>query len=199
MKHARITLAALMALLAALAGLATGTGAASATPAATNTRLTLTIASCEGCVVGLTSVLAADYEDLWSSKEKKVKNGEVSFQVPTDRTAGLSIGISPPWEVAVPYETIVALRYKGYAPGTKISYSDINTAKRASGCWAGTTADTATLKVVVKKVTVMGNMGPVKGSIAFAKTTQDYLEPMQRTWDGVLGAQDVFGCGPESD
>ena len=122
--------------------------------------------------------MAADYEDLWSSKEKKVKNGEVSFKVPTDRTAGLSIGISPPWEVAVPYETIVALRYKGYAPGAKMSYSDINTAKWASGCWAGTTADAATLKVVVKKVTVMGNMGPVKGSIAFAKTTQDYLQPI---------------------
>ena len=198
MKHARITLAAVLALLAGLVGLAAGTGAAAAQAAVTNTTLTLTIANCEGCVVGLTSVMAADYEDLWSSKEKKVKNGEVSFKVPTDRTAGLSIGISPPWEAAVPYETMVALRYQGYAPGDKVSYSDVKDAKRASGCWAGTTADAATLKVVVKKVTVMGNMGPVKGSIAFAKTTQDYLQPMQRTWDGVLGSQDVFGCGPEA-
>ncbi len=43
----------------------------------------------------------------------------------------------------------------------------------------------------------MGHLGPVKGTIAFAKTTQDYLQPMQRTWDGVLGTQDLFGCGPE--
>ena len=85
-----------------------------------------------------------------------------------------------------------------YAAGEKVSYSDISHAKKASGCWAGTTEDAATLKVVVKKVTVMGNMGPVKGSIAFAKTTQDYLPPMQPTWDGVLGSQDVFGCGPEA-
>ena len=74
MKHARITLAAVLAVLAGLVGLAAGTGAASANAAATNTTLTLTIANCEGCVVGLTSVMAADYEDLWSSKEKKVKN-----------------------------------------------------------------------------------------------------------------------------
>jgi hypothetical protein len=137
--------------------------------------------------------------DLWSSKEKKVKNGAVTFTVPTDRTAGLSIAVSPPGEGAVPYQTLVALRYTGFAPGAKSSYSDINSARRASGCWAGTTADAATLKIVVKKVTVMGNMGPVKGSIAFAKTTQQYLQPLQRVWDGVLGAQDVFGCGPEAD
>lgn len=196
MKHARITLAAVLAVLAGLVGLAAGTGAASAKAAATNTTLTLTIANCEGCVVGLTSVMAADYEDLWSSKEKKVKSGEVTFKVPIDRTAGLSIGVSPPWERAVPYQTMVALRYKGYSAGEKLSYSDISHAKKASGCWAGTTADAATLKIVVKKVTVMGNMGPVKGSIAFAKTTQDYLQPMQPTWNGVLGSQDVFGCGP---
>jgi hypothetical protein len=36
----------------------------------------------------------------------------------------------------------------------------------------------------------------VKGSIAFAKNTQPYLQPMQRTYDGVLATQDVFGCGP---
>ena len=95
MKHARITLAAVLAVLAGLVGLAAGTGAASAKAAATNTTLTLTIANCEGCVVGLTSVMAADYEDLWSSKEKKVKSGEVTFKVPTDRTAGLSIARQP--------------------------------------------------------------------------------------------------------
>ena len=119
MKHARITLAAVLAVLAGLVGLAAGTGAASAKAAATNTTLTLTIANCEGCVVGLTSVMAADYEDLWSSKEKKVKSGEVTFKVPIDRTAGLSIGVSPPWEGAVPYQTMVALRYKGYTAGEK--------------------------------------------------------------------------------
>ena len=52
MKHAHITLAAVLAVLAGLVGLAAGTGAASANAAATNTTVTLTIANCEGCVVG---------------------------------------------------------------------------------------------------------------------------------------------------
>lgn len=193
MLNVRTTLLA-AALVAAVGLVAT----APASNAAANTTLTLQIANCEGCVIGLTSVMAADYEDLWSSPEKKVKNGEVTFKVPADRTAGLSIGVEAPWEGAVPAHTIVAMRYKGYAVGDKVSYADIKTAKKASGCWAGTTDSAATLKVVVKKVTVMGNMGPVTGSIAFAKKTQPYLQPMQRTYDGVLATQDVFGCGPEA-
>ena len=191
MKHLRTILAA--ALMTAVGLVAAGSTANAAPPITT---LTLKIPNCEGCVIGLTSVMASDYEDLWSSPERKVLNGEVMFKVPADRTAGLSIGVAAPWEGAVPAHTIVALRYKGYAVDDKVSYSDIKTAKKASGCWAGTTEPEATLKVIVKKVTVMGNMGPVKGSIAFAKHTQPYLEPMQRTFDGVLAAQDVFGCGP---
>ena len=191
MKHLRTILAA--ALMTAVGLVAASSQTAHA---AANTTLTLKIPNCEGCVIGLTSVMASDYEDLWSSPEKKVKNGEVTFKVPADRTAGLSIGVAAPWEGAVPAHTIVALRYKGYDVGDKVSYSDIKTAKKASGCWAGTTESAATLKVIVKKVTVMGNLGPVKGSIAFAKNTQPYLQPMQRTYDGVLATQDVFGCGP---
>ena len=147
----------LAAALVAAVGLV---AAAPASNAAANTTLTLQIANCEGCVIGLTSVMAADYEDLWSSPEKKVKNGEVTFKVPADRTAGLSIGVEAPWEGAVPAHTIVAMRYKGYAVGDKVSYSDIKTAKKASGCWAGTTDSAATLKVVVKKVTGDGQHGP---------------------------------------
>ena len=135
MKHVRTLLAA--ALVAAVGLVAASAPASNA--AAANTTLTLKIANCEGCVIGLTSVMAADYEDLWSSKEKKVKNGEVTFKVPADRTAGLSIGVEAPWEGAVPAHTIVAMRYKGYAVGDKVSYSDIKPAKKASGCWAGTT------------------------------------------------------------
>jgi hypothetical protein len=193
MLHVRTLLAA--ALMTAV-GLVAVAGTNASATSAPNTTLTLKIANCEGCVIGLTSVMAADYEDLWSSPEKKVKNGEVTFKVPTDRTAGLSIGVEAPWEGAVPAHTIVALRYKGYGVGDKVSYSDIKTAKKASGCWAGTTETDATLKVVVKKVTVQGNMGPVTGSIAFTKLTQPYLQPMQPTPKGVLATQDVFGCGP---
>jgi hypothetical protein len=196
MKHARTIVASLAAALMATIGLA-ATGGAPA-QAAANTTLTLQIPNCEGCVIGLVSVMAADYEDLWQSKEKKVKDGEVTFKVPVDRTDGLSIGVSAPWEGGVPAHTIVAMRYKGYDVGDKVSYSDIKTAKKASGCWAGTTETEATLKVIVKKVTVQGNMGPVAGSIAFAKKTQPYLQPMQPTFNGVLATQDVFGCGPDA-
>jgi len=199
MFHARTVMTAVSMLAVGLAAAASASSAQAhpATAKAANTTVTIKVANCEGCQVYVSSVMAADYEDVWEGPDKSVRNGEVSFKVPTDRTAGMSIAIDTPWDGAVPYQTMVALRYKTFQPGDRVSYSQINDAKRASGCWAGTTAEAATIKVKAKKVTVMGHLGPVTGTIAFAKTTQDYLQPMQRTWDGVLGTQDLFGCGPE--
>ena len=190
--HARTIVIGLMAALLACVGLAPS----SASGAAANTTVTVKVANCEGCTIFPSSIMAADPDDTWIGNGKKVKNGEVTFKVPTDRTAGLVLGVTAPWEVDLPWQTIVVMGYKGYAAGDKISTADAKAAKKGAACFAGTDAAAYTLKLVVKKVTVEGNNGPTAGSIAFAKKTQSTLKPLRETWKGVLGSQDAIMCGP---
>ena len=51
-----------------------------------------------------------------------------------------------------------------------------------------------TVPIVVEEVEVDGVHGRVPGSIAFVPTTSSWLPPMRRTFDGVLGSQDVNIC-----
>ena len=135
MFHARTVMTAVSMLAVGLVAAASASSAQAhpATAKAANTTVTIKVANCEGCQVYVSSVMAADYEDVWEGPGKSVRNGEVSFKVPTDRTAGMSIAIDTPWDGAVPYQTLVALRYKGFKPGDQVSYSEINDATRASG------------------------------------------------------------------
>jgi hypothetical protein len=161
--------------------------------AAPTTQVTIRIASCDGCEVGVASYLQGSM-DVWSAKPRRVEDGAVSFRVPTDRTAGLSITVRAPWEGATGYVTNVALRYKGHQPGDKVGLTAARAATRASGCWAGTTEDASTIKVVARKVRVDGLGGKVPGTIAYAKVTQDWLRPLVPARHGVVGTQDVMPC-----
>jgi hypothetical protein len=198
MTHLRTTLAATVAALASTLGLAGAAPAAAPAADGPTTAVTLNVKNCDGCVVELSSVMRTDWEDVWVSPERKVRDGRVTVRVPTERTRGLSIAIDTPWATKLAHQTMVALRYRGYDVGDRVRFADLRDQRRASGCWAGTTADAAEMTVVVRKVTVPNNQGPTRGALAFTRTTQDYLFPMQRTYEGVLGTQDVFGCGPEA-
>ena len=68
------------------------------------------------------------------------------------------------------------------------------TRKKASACWEGVRSRRITVPIVVEKVRVQGVHEEVDGSIAFASTTQSWLNPMREVWDGVLGSQDVNIC-----
>ncbi|CAI9404244.1 hypothetical protein [Nocardioides sp. T2.26MG-1] len=37
----------------------------------------------------------------------------------------------------------------------------------------------------------------VRGSIAYADVTQDWMKPVRDVWDGVPGSQDVNVCGEQ--
>jgi hypothetical protein len=197
-----LTIALVAVVLIALGtSAATTATAASDAPAApsvnkANTAVTVKIANCDGCKVFPSSIMAADPDDTWIGNGRKVINGEVTFQVPTDRTKGLVLGVTAPWEVDLPWQTIVVMGYKGYEAGDKISTSDAKAAKKGAACFAGTDATAVTVKLVVKKVTVEGNDGPTAGSIAFAKKTQATIKPLRPTLKGVLGSQDAIMCGP---
>ena len=86
------------------------------------TQLTLQVSDCDGCTIGVASYLQGSM-DVWSAKPKKVKEGSVTFEVPTVQTTGLSITVRAPWEGATGYVTNVALRYQGQQPGDKIGFS----------------------------------------------------------------------------
>lgn len=193
-RRAAATLA--LALVATLG--ATGpTHAAPDRQAVKRTVLTFEVADCEGCRFRLTqgvSTLDADEPRIWTSRERRVEDGTVTFRPLTRRTHGLSVTVVAPWEGHTGYVTTLAWRYGGESVGDPVSLEEAVTKKRASACWEGTRKRRLTVPVVVAEVEVDGVHERVPGSIAFVPTTQSWLPPMREVWDGVLGSQDVNIC-----
>jgi hypothetical protein len=199
--RAASTVAIMLAtLLVPATAYADAAAAPQARPAEPRTRLTFTVADCEGCRVQLTSALGTYAEadaglvDIWSSRERVVEDGAVTFSVATRRTAGLSATVVAPWEGHTGYLTTVAWRYGGKGVGDPVTLEEAVTKKRASACWEGTRRREVAVPLVVERVRVRGVKKMVPGSIAFVPTTQSWLRPMREVWDGVLGSQDVNIC-----
>lgn len=186
----------------ALVPVATGTasGTVSTEAAGPRTLLTFTVDDCEGCEIQLTSALGTIAEanagevDIWNSRTRTVESGSVAFDIPTKRTWGMSIAVLAPWEGFTGYRTTVAWRYNGNLQGDTVTLDQAVKKKRASACWEGVRSRKVTVPLVVEKVRVDGVKKRVNGSIAFAPTTQSWLNPMREVWDGVLGSQDVNIC-----
>ena len=190
----------------ALAGAALLAGSLASVPAqaqsedrsaAARTTLTFTVDDCEGCEVQLVnarSTLDADVVHVWQSRTKEVRDGEVTFTIPTRRTWGMSATVVAPWEGFTGYRTTVAWRYNGERVGDTVTLDEAVTKTKASACWEGVRSREVVVPLVVEKVRVRGQKKEVDGSIAFVPTTQSWLAPMRRVWDGVLGSQDVNIC-----
>jgi hypothetical protein len=165
--------------------------------AAARITLTFTVDDCEGCEVQLVnarSTLDADVVHVWQSRTKEVRDGEVTFRVPARRTWGMSATVVAPWEGFTGYRTTVAWRYNGERVGDTVTLDEAVTKTKASACWEGVRSREVVVPLVVEKVRVRGQKKEVDGSIAFVPTTQSWLAPMRRVWDGVLGSQDVNIC-----
>ena len=163
------------------------------------TRLTFTVADCEGCRIRLVSALQRPGQQpsdvrVWQSRSRVVSDGEVTFRIATRRTWGMSATVVAPWEGATGYLTTVAWRYGGEHVGDVVTLEEAVTKDRASACWEGVRRRQVSLPLVVEEVEVDGTTGRVPGSIAFVPTTQSWLRPMRQVWDGVLGSQDVNFC-----
>lgn len=165
--------------------------------AAATIRLTVRVAGCDTCEIGLNTAReqADGSVDVWSAEPRQVRDGRATFSVPADLTAGLQVSVSAPWEGGTGYTAVAALRYAGTQAGDRVSFAAARDKRRATGCWAGTSAREDILRIKVRRVTVDGTQGPTAGVMAWAPRTQDWLPPMQRVHDGVLGAQDVALCG----
>ena len=202
----RSVLAALAAATAAgaLATTAAAVGAPAATTAggeraAARTTVTFEVAGCEGCTVALAQGRWDDSAPtgvrIWQTRSKQVRDGEVRFTVPTRRTRGMSATLRAPWEEHTGYVTAVAFRYAGARPGDPVSFAEARAEQRATACWAGTDARSVTVPLTVREVEVDGVHGAARGTIAYASTTQRWLQPMRQVVDGVLGSQDAHVCG----
>jgi hypothetical protein len=154
-----------------------------------DTDLTLKIGRCEGCVITLLSYDGAD--PAYSSVPATVTGGSVTINLPSARTAGMSVRVEPPWITApVVSDTNVVWRYAGKAIGDSIGLKEARTKRRGSGCWAGTVNEAVTLTIKVRRVSRFGQ----PGAIAWAPVTESFVPPMERTRRGVLVSDDVLAC-----
>lgn len=189
------------ALALSLGLLATGPATADAPEraAVAKTTITFEMPGCDGCEVSLTQGRWDRHAKwgvrVWDTGQRTVEDGTVSFTVPTKHTKGMSMTVIAPWEGHTGYLTTVAFRYGGKQAGDEVGFHEARSKTMASACWAGTKADEVTIPVTVRKVWVEGVRHRVRGSIAYASTTQDWMVPMRQVWDGVMGSQDVNICG----
>lgn len=161
--------------------------------ARSTTVLTVLAPRCAGCRMTAHSALTSAPRDVWS-QTLTVRNGVVTFRVPTGHTRGLSLSLSTPWEGLQGYVTKVAMRYAVAETGDPMGFARARTQRQATACWAGTTETRATLALGIRQVRVRGVIGEVNGTIAWARTTPEWLAPMRRATKGVLGAQSVDYC-----
>ena len=110
-----------------------------------DTDLTLLIARCEGCVITLLSYDGVN--PVYSSVPATVTGGSVTINLPSARTAGMSVRVergSPRrWPST---QRRVALRGEAIARRDAASASRRRgRTRRASGCWAGTVNEAVTL------------------------------------------------------
>jgi len=166
---------------------------------ARQTTITFQVPDCDGCVVGLVQGRwdpdATSGVRVWDGGQHEVSDGAVTVTVPRRRTKGMSMTVEAPWEGHTGYITQTVFRHGGKRVGDEVGFKEARSKTRGAGCWAGTRDAEVTIPLTVRKVWVQGLRHRVRGSIAYADVTQDWMVPMRQVWDGVMGTQDVPICG----
>jgi hypothetical protein len=171
----------------------TGASRAHRRAATSYTRVTLNIDTCSRCPVDLVQAIEGR-GSVWRSRTERVKDGAVSFRVPTRRTHQMSFEINPRWSVLNVVPNIVT-RYHGIQVGDIVTDDVAPHKKRAAGCWAGTSARRITLDVRAVKFPARDLEGnPGFGLRAWFEPTMDSSGPMVPTFKGAIGNQDAFFC-----
>lgn len=194
------TVAPVLALVGtALVVSAPGGAAAPAHRGVPMTRVTFKVAHCEGCRVHVQSARTSNYNSVWQSQTKSVRNGQVSFLVPTAKTRGLSVNATSVDEqrakIPTGYVTMAVFRYAGVRAGQHMTAAKARTMRQGTACWAGTSRSAVTMPLVIRSVRVAGTTGMTSGTISWFPTMRRSMAPMQRTPHGVFGTQEVIFCG----
>lgn len=188
-----------LATLASAAALAAGIGIAAPASATGTTEVTLVVRGCEGCTVGMVRALSTDGNvkpsrpQFWEGGSAKVSNGRVAFSIPTDITSGVSFTISAPWEGNTGRVSNIILG-DGAQGGQRLTATQAKDRRRATACWAGTSAAMVTIRVSVARVKVQGIGGPATAALVWANPSVSTTGPLDSTEKGTLGNQDAYYC-----
>lgn len=168
--------------------------------AAETTTITFRVTGCEGCVLQAATTPAGS-DDIYNGPKAKVRNGVATMTVPTEQTAGMYFSVDAPWKVEINAQPLLVFQYQGVREGARMTKAQGRAAKRASACWAGTTANAATIRVTVRRVwqEAFDPGGPNDGGrtqvpMAWVVPTQAALPPFWKTFDGILATQNSVDC-----
>jgi hypothetical protein len=163
------------------------------------TTVTFNVVGCEGCTIS--SWLPIVTSDGGPSAQAKVANGVATLQIPTAQTTGASFQIDPVKDPFMNAVTLIVFQYKGAKPGSVITKAQAKTYRRGSACWAGTTDDTANIRVRVRQVwgpafDPLAKNPPKRAlqPLAWVVPTQQSAAPYWPLFKGALQAQDTPAC-----
>lgn len=187
-----------LAVCTAAAGLGT-TATAQAASAATGgaqTTISLAVTGCEGCTI-TANQFDRSTTKTFGTKPATVTDGVATLTVPTAKTRGMYFSINTPKPARIDALPLITTQVKGYPAGTTLTRAQQRAGKRASACWAGTTADAVTIAVTVNRVLMPGFPNAKKKvSVPLARfsPTVKALGGFNTAYKGVLATQDVWTC-----
>lgn len=153
------------------------------------THIVLRVQTCRQCPVRLVQADVDRFPRYWSTATKKVKRGVVQFTIPSRRTVGMSIDVTPRWEDSNAAPNVV-FRYGGTSEGEVISARQARRMTRASGCWIGTEA--ARIDMVIRATRSPRNLLRV-----WVRQSRQATQPFYRVERGYLGNQEgAMFCDP---
>jgi hypothetical protein len=171
-----------IAAIASLCTLAAIGLTAPAALAAGTTTITVKISNCDGCTIQpmLLREDADGQEADYTGTKVKVRNGVAVMKVPTDNTPGMSFLLNGPTAEDINALPVLVIQYRGYKPGTVVTPSMAKAAKKASGCWLGTSESRITLKA--RATTVQLPAFPADGTMTSVTTA--WLVPTAKAMGG---------------
>jgi hypothetical protein len=190
-------LAALALALAPAAMPTTASGSPAAPAPGDAARTTLVTLHVDGCKDRCEVQLVQAFEGrtyVWSSKRKNTTDGVVRFRVPSRRTTGMSIELTPPWH-RQNYFPVVAVHYAGMSDGERVSAREAASSRRAYGCLEGTRRPRLRLDIQVDRFRSRGVTGDIVDTArVYSEETLPALAPLKRTLRGSLGGQEALYC-----
>lgn len=158
--HPFATIALLVALLAAALAAPNAIGSASGkslgvtTAAAPRTSIELKVRKCPRCRIQPVQNKNGDLT--WAGRARRVRDGAVSFEVPTGRTDHMAFLVYARFDELAQggIPMVVALAFKEKSDGARITRRYAAKRRAVSGCWRGTTDDVVrrTLRVTKQRI-----------------------------------------------
>jgi hypothetical protein len=161
-----------------------------------HTHLIVHVTGCDRCSVELQHAVNGQL-NVWTSAPQRIgSDHHATFRVRNSRTQGLSFVIRAPWEGNTGVVENIVTRYSGHAVDSAISRDVARHAKKAEGCWAGTTAGgRVRLDFHVARVPAKTLDGqPTRIPLTYATHSMSSWKPMVKTFKGTIGNQDAFYC-----